>query len=43
MEVSVSNSASNSFDSTKDKNNAKFGVLQVHKNGDRVYSWKILV
>lgn len=43
MEISFNNSGSNSYDSNKDKNNAKIGNLQVHKNGDRVYSWKILV
>lgn len=43
MEISVSASGSNSLDSNKDKNNSKLGFLQVHKNGDRVYYWKILV
>lgn len=43
MEISFNNSGSNSYDSNKEKNNNKIGTLQVHKNGDRVYSWKILV
>lgn len=43
MEISFNNSGSNSHDSNKEKNNNKIGNLQVHKNGDRVYSWKILV